>query len=161
MNHDHHYETHVVWSGPPQGPTISYSAYARDYTVETAGKPMLHLSADAAFFGREELYNPEYLLLASLSGCHLLTYLAVASRAGLHIAAYEDHASGTMVQSGKGGHFSEVVLRPNVTIVAGYDLAFARDLHDAAHHNFISASMNFPIRLEPETHHAELLHQVW
>ncbi len=155
MDREHHYEAHVVWSGAAQGPTTAYRAYARDYTVAAAGKPTLQLTADPAFLGRKDLYNPEELLLASLSGCHLLTYLALAALAGLHVVGYEDQATGRMVQAGSGGHFAEVTLRPKVTIAAGHDLTLAKELHEKAHRDcFIAASMNFPVRHEPEVRHA-------
>jgi organic hydroperoxide reductase OsmC/OhrA len=155
MSHDHHYETSLIWTGAAQGPTASYRGYARDYTVAAPGKPVLHLTADPTFLGKADLYNPEDLLLAALAGCHMLTYLALAARAGLHVVAYEDRSTGTMTLAGGGGHFTEVVLRPKVTIAAGHDIAFAQDLHHEAHRDcFLAASMNFPVRHEPVTHHA-------
>src|SRR5262249_51164672 len=129
MPHDHHYATHLIWTGAAQGATSAYRAYSRDYTVQSEGKPLLHLTADTAFLGKAEHYNPEDLLLAALSGCHMLTYLALASRAKLHVIAYEDAADGTMVQKGSGGAFTEVVLRPQVIIAAGHDRDLALHLH--------------------------------
>ena len=150
MPHDHHYATHLIWTGAEQGPTSAYRAYSRDYTVQSAGKPVLPLTADTAFLGKAERYNPEDLLLAALSGCHMLTYLALAARAKLHVVAYEDKAAGTMVQKDAGGAFSEVMLRPQVIIAAGHDRDLALRLHHQAHADcFIAASMNFPVRHEP------------
>ncbi|TXH36336.1 MAG: OsmC family peroxiredoxin [Rhodospirillaceae bacterium] len=150
MPHDHHYATHLIWTGAAQGPTSAYRAYSRDYTVQSAGKPVLLLTADTAFLGKAERYNPEDLLLAALSGCHMLTYLALAARAKLHVLAYEDKAAGTMVEKGSGGAFSEVMLRPQVIIAAGHDRDLALRLHHQAHADcFIAASMNFPVRHEP------------
>ena len=150
MPHDHHYATHLIWTGAAQGPTSAYRAYSREYTVQSDGKPVLHLTADAAFLGKAGQYNPEDLLLAALSGCHMLTYLALAARAKLHVVAYEDEATGIMVQKGGGGAFSEVMLRPRVIIAAGHDRDLALRLHHQAHADcFIAASMNFPVRHEP------------
>ncbi|MDY0884659.1 OsmC family protein [Dongia soli] len=150
MPHDHHYATHLIWTGAAQGPTSAYRAYSRDHTVQSAGKPLLHLTADAAFLGKPEQYNPEDLLLAALSGCHMLTYLALAARASLHVVGYEDKAEGRMVQKDTGGAFTEVMLRPEVIIAAGHDRDLALHLHHQAHEDcFIAASMNFPVRHEP------------
>ncbi len=155
MSQDHHYESHLIWTGAAQGPTTTYRAYSRDYSVTVSGKPTLHLSADPTFLGKAELYNPEDLLLAALAGCHMLTYLALATRAKLQVIEYTDHSLGTMALVGGGGHFSDVVLRPRVVIAAGQDIAAAQELHHEAHRNcFIAASMNFPVRHEPETRHA-------
>jgi organic hydroperoxide reductase OsmC/OhrA len=151
MNHDHHYQAAATWVGAAQGPTTNYRAYSRHYQVQADGKPVLDLSADPAFRGDPALYNPEDLLLASLAGCHMLTYLSWAARKGLLVTAYQDNATGTMRQQGEGGHFTEVVLHPIVTIAAGQDVALAEHLHeDAGRDCFIAASMNFPVRHEVE-----------
>lgn len=148
MNKAHKFETQLSWTGAASGPTSSYAAYSREYVVSASGKQPLSCSADPVFRGDKELYNPEELLVASLSGCHMLSYLAEAARAGVHVVAYEDSASGTMVVEGGGGHFTEVTLRPHVTISAG-DPEVAQSLHDRAHSVcFVASSMNFPVRHE-------------
>jgi organic hydroperoxide reductase OsmC/OhrA len=79
----------------------------------------------------------------------MLTYLAICARKRIQVAAYEDEASGTMVLAGGGGHFSEVVLRPKVTLAAGSDVKAAEALHEDAHRDcFIASSVNFPVRHE-------------
>jgi len=156
MARAHEYRTNLTWTGATAGPTASYATYSREYVVEIDGKPPLRGSADPLFRGDGALHNPEDLLVAALSGCHLLSYLALAARAGVHVVAYEDRAHGTMVLEGGGGRFTEVVLRPRVTIAAGGDEALARRLHDQAHAGcFIAASMNFPVRHVPEVQVAE------
>lgn len=156
MSRTHDYSARLVWSGADRGPTESYAGYARDYRVEIPGKPALLGSADPAFRGDPALYNPEDLLLAALSACHMLTYLALAARAGIRVSAYEDAARGTMVLEGGGGHFTEVVLRPRVAVAPGDDMALARRLHERAHADcFIAASVNFPVRHEAEVQAAD------
>jgi organic hydroperoxide reductase OsmC/OhrA len=145
----HHYETHLTWTGARAGSTSSYTTYSREYVIDVAGKPPLRGSCDPKFRGDPAVHNPEDLLVAALSGCHMLSYLAHAARAGLHVVGYEDAASGTMVFEGGGGRFTEVVLRPRVTIEAGHDEALALRLHDRAHADcFIASSTNFPVRHE-------------
>jgi organic hydroperoxide reductase OsmC/OhrA len=79
----------------------------------------------------------------------MLSYLALAALEGLEVTAYEDSASGTMQQEGRGGRFTEVVLRPQVTVAPGSDLARAKALHEEAHKTcFIANSVNFPVRHE-------------
>jgi organic hydroperoxide reductase OsmC/OhrA len=151
MDKDHHYEALAIWTGAAEGGTTSYRAYSRSHTVQAGNKPVLDLSADPSFRGDAAKYNPEELLLAALSGCHMLSYLALASLKGLVVVAYEDTATGTMRQEGSGGHFTEVVLHPVVTVVAGSDLTLAEHLHeDAGRDCFIAASMNFPVRHQVE-----------
>ncbi|HEU4565888.1 MAG TPA: OsmC family protein [Gemmatimonadaceae bacterium] len=156
MTNQHDYRSHLVWSGAAHGPTRSYAAYSREYTITMDGKPPLRGSADRLFRGDPALHNPEDLLVAALSSCHLLSFLALAARAGVHVTAYEDDASGTMVLEGNGGRFTEVVLRPRVTIAPGGDPALVRELHEQAHAGcFIASSVNFPVRHEATTVVAE------
>jgi len=151
MSHSHAYAVHLAWTGARHGPTKDYAGYSRAYELAVAGKPPLAGSADPLFRGDPAVHNPEDLLVGALAGCHMLTYLALCVRAKIVVTAYEDAASGTMVLEGGGGHFTEVVLRPRVTVAAGSDVAKARALHATAHHDcFIAASVNFPVRHEPD-----------
>jgi len=151
MAHTHDYAVHLVWTGAREGPTRDYASYSRTYTLAIDGKPTLTATADPTFGGDPALHNPEDLLVASLAGCHMLTYLALCARAKIAVTAYEDAASGTMVVEGGGGHFTDVTLRPRVTVAAGTDVEKARALHEPAHrHCFIAASVNFPVRHQAE-----------
>ncbi len=151
MAHEHRYEIKLTWTGAARGSTQNYKSYSREYQIEAPGKPTLAASADPTCRGDPALYNPEDLLVAALSGCHMLTYLAYCALRGIAVVAYEDQASGTMVQEGDGGRFTEVILRPRVTVAAGSDLDEARALHEKAHAGcFVANSVNFPVRNEPE-----------
>lgn len=149
---DHHYHLELTWTGAAQGGTEDYRTFNREYRVDFADKPSMTGSADPAFKGDPKLHNPEELLLAALSSCHMLSYLALASLEGLVVVAYEDSASGTMLQEGRGGHFTEVLLKPRVTLAPGSDPARAEALHEDANKTcFIANSVNFPVRHQPET----------
>ncbi|MEI2749402.1 MAG: OsmC family protein [Ferruginibacter sp.] len=152
----HHYKCTVEWTGNKGEGTKSYTAYSRNHLIVIDGKETLEGSSDAAFRGDSTLYNPEDLLLASLSACHMLWYLHVCADAGIIVTAYEDHASGTMEERPDGGRFTEVVLHPKVTITDATRLTEANDLHAKAHKNcFIANSCNFPVRHEPSCMAAE------
>lgn len=152
MSHRHGYRAHVEWTGAAGGPTTSYTAYSRDFTTTIEGKPPLAGSADRLFRGDPSRHNPEDLLVAALSSCHLLSYLALAARGGVTVLAYEDDASGELAIEGNGGHFTEVVLRPRVTIAPDSDAARAQALHVQAHADcYLASSMSFPVRIEAET----------
>lgn len=151
MGKEHRYEAAVRWTGAKEGTTSSYRGYSREYEAAVEGKPALRLTADSAFLGDGALHNPEDLLLVSLSGCHLLTYLAECAQAGVHVLSYEDGASGTMAWNGETYRFTEVVLRPRVVVEEGGDLVLAEELHHRSHDLcFVARSMNFPVRHEPE-----------
>ena len=141
----------VTWTGNRGQGTASAKAYARDLVVSADGKPDIPASTAPAFGGDPARYDPEELLVASLSSCHMLWYLHLASVAGVVVTAYRDRADGRLVLEKNGsGRFSEVVLRPEVTITEGSDAERARALHEDAHRLcFIAASMNFTVRAEP------------
>jgi organic hydroperoxide reductase OsmC/OhrA len=103
------------------------------------------------FKGDSSKHNPEDLFVAALSTCHLLSYLALCARSKISVVAYEDDAVGTMeLTPDGGGKFTEVVLRPRVTIGSG-DLDLAVKLHERAHHYcFIANSVSCAVRNEPE-----------
>jgi organic hydroperoxide reductase OsmC/OhrA len=147
----HTYAAQLRWTGNRGEGTKTYAAYTRDHEIHVAGKPPIPGSSDPAFRGDPTRYNPEELLIASLSSCHMLWFLHLAANAGLVVTAYEDNAVGTMVEtSDGGGHFEEVVLHPVVTYGGG-DALKAAGLHERAHAVcFIANSVNFPVRCEPE-----------
>ncbi|HEX7739289.1 MAG TPA: OsmC family protein [Marmoricola sp.] len=147
---DHHYRLAVEWTGDRGTGTSGYRDYDRAITVRAEGRPDLLASADRTFHGDAARWNPEEMLVAALSTCHLLSYLHVASRDGVVVMAYTDEAGGTMVQEGIGGHFTEVVLRPVVTVTDAAMIERATAAHhDASQACFIAASVNFPVRHEP------------
>ncbi len=98
MPHEHHYAVRLIWTGAQRGPTRDYQSYSRSYRVEIEGKPPLEGSADPTFRGDSGRHNPEDLLVAALSACHMLSYLADCARAGIEVIAYEDQASGMMAR---------------------------------------------------------------
>jgi organic hydroperoxide reductase OsmC/OhrA len=153
MGLEHHYSVNVSWTGNRGTGTSGYRDYGRDHTVHGEGKEAISGSADPAFRGDRGRWNPEELLLASLSQCHMLSYLHAATTAGVTVVAYEDDAVGTMQQTADGGgHFTSVTLRPRVTLADAAQRALAEELHhEAARMCFIASSVNFPVAHEPST----------
>ena len=151
MNLEHHYAVGIEWVGNRGTGTSGYKAYGRQTVLSASGKTSIEGSADRVFHGDADRWNPEELLLAALSECHLLSYLHVAASNGIVVTGYADAATGTMEQTGNGaGHFTTVTLRPLVTI-AGGDSALALSLHEEASEKcFIAASVNFPVLHEPQ-----------
>jgi len=148
----HEYRTTLWWTGNLGTGTSHYTAYARDHEVAGPGKAtVIEGSADKSFRGDGSRYNPEELLVASLSQCHMLWYLHLCAVNGVVVEAYEDSASGTMAEQEDGsGQFTQVILRPLVTIGYESDLDRARELHHRAGSLcFIAKSVNFPVMHEP------------
>lgn len=149
-DHNHHYSLTLIWEGNLGQETMTYAGYGRGHRIVIEGKPDILATADMAFRGEAGQHNPEEMLVAALSSCHMLSYLALCARKGVNVTGYRDAAAGTMVtdQTG-GGRFTEVTLHPSVTIAAGSDEAVAMELHEEAHRLcFIANSVNFPVRHE-------------
>jgi len=109
-------------------------------------------SSEPAFLGDRGRYNPEELLVASLSACHMLWYLHLAADNGIVVVDYRDDATGTMVETPDGaGKFTEVTLHPVVTARGPVDDRLAASLHERAHDLcYIASSVAFPVGCEPK-----------
>jgi organic hydroperoxide reductase OsmC/OhrA len=153
MARNHHYATTVTWTGNLGTGTSGYRDYRREHDITTDGPPPIPGSSDPTFHGDRNRWNPEQLLLAALSQCHMLAYLHLCADKGIIVTDYVDHATGTMTTDNTGnGHFTEVTLRPHVTVADPTTTDTAAALHDDAHHTcFIANSVNFPVHHEPVT----------
>ena len=153
MARTHAYHVRLDWTGNRGRGTASPGSYSRAHTIHAPGKPPIAGSSDPAFRGDTACWNPEELLLASLSACHQLWYLGLCAETGIVVVAYEDEPEGTMVEEAEGGgQFTTVVLRPRVTVQDGCDVETAEALHRTAHAKcFIARSVNFVVSCEPST----------
>src|ERR1700712_2700684 len=103
----HHYQSSLTWTGNKGTGTSNYRSYERSHNIAIENKPLIEGSSDPAFRGDGTKHNPEELLVASLSACHMLSYLHVCAEAGVVVIAYTDDATGTMEETGDGGgHFT-------------------------------------------------------
>ena len=163
VSHWHSYHVSVSWTGNRGEGTSGYRAYDRSHEVAAGPEDLAHGSAgrgrpqpiagssDPAFRGDPDRWNPEQLLTASLAQCHMLWYLHLCAAAGVVTTGYSDDAVGTMAEDADGGgRFTEVVLRPHVTVSSRDMIAKAAGLHRDAHEKcFIARSVAFPVRHEP------------
>jgi len=148
---EHRYRIHTTWTGNLGTGTSGYRAYRRDHEISAPLKSPIFGSSDPAFRGDPSRYNPEELLLAALSSCHMLTMLHLCADAGIVVTSYSDQPEGTMRENPDwSGEFVSVTLRPRITIV---DMSRAEETltlnHRARELCFIARSVNFPIEHEP------------
>lgn len=150
MHGEHRYALTATWTGNLGSGTSGYRDYSRDVTIEVEGKPALLASSDKPFRGDPQRWNPEDLLVAALSECHLLSYLHACVQAGVVVTSYTDEATGLVREDGKGSaQFEEVVLHPRVTVADASMIEAAEAAHRTAHDwCFIARSVNFPVRHE-------------
>jgi organic hydroperoxide reductase OsmC/OhrA len=146
----HTYGASVHWTAGEGEGTRSYTSYSRDHTITAYGKPYIAASSDPAFHGDASRYNPEELLVASLSSCHMLWYLHLCAVNGITVMDYRDDASGAMEETGAGSaQFVNVDLRPIVTVSERSSRNRALALHKTAHDLcFIARSVNFTVNVQ-------------
>jgi len=147
MNQQHNYKITVKWTGNTGTGTSNYREYERSHIIITDKKADILGSSDPAFHGDKSKHNPEDLLLAALSSCHMLSYLHLCAVSGVIVTEYIDHATGIMIYTADGGgHFSEVTLNPIVTVTENSMRKKADELHKKANELcFIANSVNFPV----------------
>ena len=148
----HTYEVLVNWTGNEGEGTKTYKGYRRDHMIACEGKPQIQGSSDPGFRGDRSRYNPEELLVASLSSCHMLWYLHLCSVNHVTVLEYRDSASGVLEEGNDGaGEFVRVTLKPTVKVSTGDDRARASALHEEAHRLcFIARSVRFQVEIVPE-----------
>ena len=148
---EHRYRSSVVWTGNTGAGTSGYVAYERAHVISAPGKADIAGSSDKAFRGDATCWNPEDMLVASASTCHMLWYLHLCAVNGVVVLDYRDEPEGLMIEEADGsGAFKRIVLRPQVRLSAASSEARARELHHEAHRMcFVANSLKCEITTEP------------
>ena len=151
MDKLHQYHLQIKWTGNNGTGTSNYRAYERNHVIKVEGKDEIAASSDPSFRGDKTRYNPEELLVASVSSCHMLWYLHLCSEAGVVVTDYIDNAVGEMTETSNGsGFFKQVILKPIVTVADSSMVAKANELHHKANEFcFVANSVKFPVKHEP------------
>ena len=142
--------------------TISWSRQTDDFATTTYNRAhewafdsgvVVPASAAPAYRGDADRVDPEEALVASLSSCHMLTFLFVASRKKLVVDSYSDAAVGVMTKNAQGKLWiSRVTLHPKV-VFSGDTQPTPDELaaiHRMAHQDsFIAQSVKTDIEIAP------------
>lgn len=153
----HQYRLALTWTGNSGSGTTGYRSYSRDHLISAEGPGNLLGTADVAFRGTPERWNPEQLFLAAIAQCHLLTYLWLAVTAGVNVVDYTDSPTATLqVHPDGSGEITAVELFPVVTISPDSDPQQAAQLHHrVADYSFIARSVSAPITHQPTVRFAQ------
>jgi organic hydroperoxide reductase OsmC/OhrA len=151
INSEHHYTLSIEWTGNLGTGTSGYRDYTRNHTISIVNKPDVLGSSDPHFRGDKTRHNPEEMLVAALSSCHMLSYLHLCAVNKVVVVEYKDNATGIMKENPDGsGQFTEVTLNPTVKVTDPSMNAKALELHDQAEKLcFIARSVNFPVHHKP------------
>lgn len=147
----------IDWSGKP-GEDFAAGHYSRRHDIIFDGGITLPASASPSVvrapWSVAEAADPEEMLIAALSSCHMLTFLDKARRAGFVVSRYRDEAEGVMRKTPEGKiAVTRVALRPRITFEGRQPTAPELDaLHHAAHEEcFIANSVKTEVVIEPPT----------
>ena len=132
--------------------SFTYDSYNRDHVWVFDGGARVPASAAPAYRGNPAQVNPEDALVAALSSCHMLTFLAVAAKRKFVVDRYSDHAVGFLEKNAKGKlAVTRVILRPKVTFGGATQPTTEQltSLHEEAHNGcFIANSVTTDVTVE-------------
>ena len=128
---------------------FTYNDYPRNHTLSFKnGQESLTASASPAYKGDAGKADPEDLLVASLSSCHMLSFLAICAKKRVTVTHYEDDAVGFLENDNGKWWVARVILKPRVACDA--DAAVLEEIHHQAHEAcFIANSVKTDVRVEP------------
>ena len=96
-------------------PDFKYETYDRTHNITFEGGVKIKTSSAPIYQGNAELPNPEELLIAAVSSCFMLTFLAIAAKAGFVIDQFHDHAIGTLDKNSTGKiAITQIELNPKI-----------------------------------------------
>jgi len=128
---------------------FTYEAYTRNHTISFKnGQETVTLSASPAYKGDGSKADPEDLLVAALSSCHMLSFLAIAAKKKLTVHSYQDDAIGFLENDNGKLWITRVILRPQIVIDTDADTL--AHIHHLAHEAcFIANSVKTQVLVEP------------
>jgi peroxiredoxin-like protein len=139
------YESQIEWQGE------------KDFRLGGGKLPDIAAGAPPEFKGREGVWSPEHLFVASLNSCYVLTLLAIAEFSKIQIMSLSSSAKGTLEKvPGSTYQITEIVVKPRVVIASANDLTRIPRILDKAKENcFVSNSIKSTIKIEPEVFHKQ------
>lgn len=144
MSKESFHQVHTNWASTNGTANLLYD---RTHIVSINDKQSLQLTTANPLRGDSSKWNPEDLLVAAVSSCHMLSYLYLCAKEGIVVTGYQDIAAGTLTEVGPDKSvITGVVLQPEVTVAQEAMKARALELHHAAHEICIIAnSVNFEV----------------
>ena len=151
MNTQHNYKLGVKWTGNQGTETFNHKDFERSYTIQIENKADIFGSSDPEFRGDKTKHNPEELLLASVSSCHMLWYLYLCYEAQIMVTNYVDNATAILEETENGnGKFSSITLNPIITVTEESMVEQATELHKKANEFcFVANSLNLKVDHQP------------
>lgn len=145
-------EYHATVSWRRESADFTYQSYNRNHVWRVGERTVIEASAAPEYKGDGERIDPEEALVASLSSCHMLTFLAIAARKRLGVESYEDDAVGHMAKNTAGKMWvARVTLRPRIRFMEGVIVSpdELAEMHHLSHEDcFIANSVKTEVTVE-------------
>ena len=131
------------------GKPFTYESYPREHEIVFKdGQDRMTASSSPTYRGDGIHGDPEDMLVAALSSCHMLSFLAICTKKKITVQSYEDDAVGFLENEGGKLWITRVILRPKV--VSSADAAALDAVHHLAHDAcFIANSVKTNVTVEP------------
>lgn len=141
----------IIWKNNSN--SLEYDIYPRDHTWHFEDGLILEASAAPEYLGNRSLVDPEQAFVASISSCHMLTFIAICSKKKIIVREYIDEAVGILEKNQDGRmSISRVILKPDIKFGSFENTPDSKELkkiHESAHkHCFIANSVNTHISIE-------------
>jgi organic hydroperoxide reductase OsmC/OhrA len=148
---EHHAQ--IVWQRTSAD--FTYASYNRDHEWRFKGGVVVGASAAPQYRGSGDCPDPEDAFVASLSSCHMLTFLAIATKRGFVVDRYEDGAVGHLEKNAQGQlAITRVELNPRIEFGGerSPDAQALQQMHEEAHRGcFIANSVRTEVRVREGT----------
>jgi len=133
------YRTTVAWTEEKKGILCS------------SGKPTIEVATPPEFKGHEGMWTPEELFVASVNICIKTTFLYYAQRDGFEFLSYDSDAEGVLERVENKFMFSEIKIRPKITVASDDQIKKAKELIGLSEKNcLISNSIKSKVEIVPE-----------
>ena len=137
------YHTHLTWETSHKG------------VAGVEGFPEMHIDCPREFGGDGKDWTPEHLLVASVEDCIMTTFIAMVERRKMQFISYSSAALGKAQLVNGVFRFSEIIVKPSVTIAADADMEKISELLHRAHRKcMVSSSLLTEVKMEPEVRKA-------
>jgi len=133
------YRTKVSWVEEKKGILCS------------SGKPTIEVATPPEFKGHEGMWTPEELFVASVNICIKTTFLHYAQKNNFEFLSYESEAEGILERTGNQFMFSEIKVKPKISIKSSSQVEKVKELIQLSEKNcLITNSIKTKVEVIPE-----------
>ena len=131
---------------------FSPGKYSTYHNIKINDKINIHADSASSYGGSVDNMNPEQSLAASLSSCHMMTFLALAAKMNWPVSGYTDNAIATLGKNSKGKmSVTNIELNPKIAFSKEFsvDENKMKEVQERAHrYCFIANSLSDEVKVK-------------